>query len=141
MLFEDIDYNVKEYNNKVGFDPKFKDAKTILLKEYITDKLIDGYSTSYINTQLCNELGFISYGAKMLTNKCYKDMLRNVKKDSDDIKEKNYHRLTTLYRKALEDDDKKTQLECIRELNKMSGVYNTKIELSTNNFELKFGDE
>lgn len=136
-MFENLPKS--KYANALGYDPKFKEQETIDIMEAIKDAFLDGYSKNYIAKLLVDEMGFKALNAHALTGKVFTQIVNDKEKREEHMKEKNIARLERVYARAVDSGDYKNALSALDQLNKLTGLYREKIELSTNDFEFNLG--
>lgn len=136
-MFENLEKS--KYANALGYDPKFKEQETIDIMEAIKDAFLDGYSKNYIAKLLVDEMGFKALNAHALTGKVFTQIVNDKEKREEHMKEKNIARLERVYARAVDSGDYKNALSALDQLNKLTGLYREKIELSTNDFEFNLG--
>lgn len=136
-MFENL--SKSKYANALGYDPKFKEQETIDIMEAIKDAFLDGYSKNYIAKLLVDEMGFKALNAHALTGKVFTQIVNDKEKREEHMKEKNIARLERVYARAVDSGDYKNALSALDQLNKLTGLYREKIELSTNDFEFNLG--
>lgn len=136
-MFENLEKS--KYANALGYDPKFKEQETIDIMEVIKDAFLDGYSKNYIAKLLVDEMGFKALNAHALTGKVFTQIVNDKEKREEHMKEKNIARLERVYARAVDSGDYKNALSALDQLNKLTGLYREKIELSTNDFEFNLG--
>lgn len=131
--------NLPKSKYTLGYDPKFKEQETIDIMEAIKDAFLDGYSKNYIAKLLVDEMGFKALNAHALTGKVFTQIVNDKEKREEHMKEKNIARLERVYARAVDSGDYKNALSALDQLNKLTGLYREKIELSTNDFEFNLG--
>lgn len=136
-MFENLPKS--KYANALGYDPKYKEQETIDIMEAIKDAFLDGYSKNYIAKLLVDEMGFKALNAHALTGKVFTQIVNDKEKREEHMKEKNIARLERVYARAVDSGDYKNALSALDQLNKLTGLYREKIELSTNDFEFNLG--
>lgn len=136
-MFENLPKS--KYANALGYDPKLKEQETIDIMEAIKDAFLDGYSKNYIAKLLVDELGFKALNAHALAGKVFTMIVNDKEKREEHMKEKNIARLERVYARAVDNNDFKNALSALDQLNKLTGLYREKIELSTNDFEFNLG--
>lgn len=136
-MFENLEKS--KYANALGYDPKYKEQETIDIMEAIKDAFLDGYSKNYIAKLLVDEMGFKALNAHALTGKVFTQIVNDKEKREEHMKEKNIARLERVYARAVDSGDYKNALSALDQLNKLTGLYREKIELSTNDFEFNLG--
>lgn len=136
-MFENLPKS--KYAKALGYDPKLKEQETIDIMEAIKDAFLDGYSKNYIAKLLVDELGFKSLNAHTLAGKVFTQIVNDKEKRETHMKEKNIARLERVYARAVDSGDLKNALSALDQLNKLTGLYREKIELSTNDFEFNLG--
>lgn len=136
-MFENL--KKSKYANALGYDPKFKEQETIDIMEAIKDAFLDGYSKNYIAKLLVDEMGFKALNAHALTGKVFTQIVNDKEKREEHMKEKNIARLERVYARAVDSGDLKNAISALDQLNKLTGLYREKIELSTNDFEFNLG--
>ena len=129
-------YDTKKFT--MGWDPKFKDADTNLLAEYVKDLLIEGYKSHYLAKRLVDELGFKGGYADAFICKCYKRMQANINLDPDVIKSENVRKLYHIYEQAVQTGNYKAATSAIAEINKLCGLNKQTVEITTNEYQLNF---
>jgi hypothetical protein len=129
-----------KYANAMGYDPKFKEQETIDIMEAIKDAFLDGYSKNYIAKLLVDEMGFKALNAHALTGKVFTQIVNDKEKREEHMKEKNIARLERVYARAVDSGDLKNALSALDQLNKLTGLYKNKLELSTDEFEFHIGE-
>lgn len=136
-MFENLPKS--KYAKALGYDPKLKEQETIDIMEAIKDAFLDGYSKNYIAKLLVDEMGFKSLNAHTLAGKVFTQIVNDKEKRETHMKEKNIARLERVYARAVDSGDLKNALSALDQLNKLTGLYREKIELSTNDFEFNLG--
>lgn len=136
-MFENLPKS--KYANALGYDPKFKEQETIDIIEAIKDAFLDGYSKNYIAKLLVDEMDFKALNAHALAGKVFTQIVNDKEKREEHMKEKNIARLERVYARAVDNNDFKNALSALDQLNKLTGLYREKIELSTNDFEFNLG--
>lgn len=129
-MFEGLDRSEFE----CGYDPKFKEENTLLIIDRIKDCYINGNKQGTIAKQLHIELGMNQYTAKMLTSKAWKELVTENKKRAEGMKEKNIARLEKIYADGMATNDRKSALAAIDQLNKMTGQYKERVEVTTDEY-------
>jgi hypothetical protein len=136
-MFENLPKS--KYAKAMGYDPKFKEQETLDIIEAIKEALLDGYSKNYVAKRLADEMGFKSINAHTLTGKVFTMITNDKEKREEHMKEKNIARLERVYARAVDSGDLKNAISALDQLNKLTGLYREKIELSTNDFEFNLG--
>lgn len=136
-MFENLPKS--KYANALGYDPKLKEQSTLDIVEKIKEAFLDGYTKNTIANMLNKELGLKSINAHALAGKVFTMIVNDKDKREDHMKEKNIARLERVYARAVDNNDLKTAISAIDTLNKLTGLYREKIELSTNEFEFQIG--
>lgn len=137
-MFENLKQS--QYHNAMGYDPKLKEQETLDIMDAIKDAFLDGYTKNYIAKLLVDEMGFKSVNAHCLVAKVFKDIVNDKEKRENGMKEKNIARLERVYARAIDSGDLKNALSALDQLNKLTGLYKNKVELSTDEFEFHIGD-
>lgn len=124
----------------MGYDPSWKEQATINIVEAIKEALLDGYSKNTVANLLSQELDFKSQYAHALAGKVFTMIVNDKEKREDGMKQKNIARLEHIYARAVDNNDLKNAISALDQLNKLTGLYREKIEVSTNDFEFKIGE-
>jgi hypothetical protein len=136
-MFENL--KKSKYAEAMGYDPKFKEQETVDIMEAIKNAFLDGYTKNYIASLLTKELDFKSLNAHTLVGKVFTQIVNDKEKRETGMKEKNIARLERVYARAMDNGDLKNAISALDQLNKLTGLYREKIELSTNDFEFNLG--
>lgn len=131
-MFENLPKS--KYANALGYDPSLKEQATIDIMEAIKDAFLDGYSKNYIAKLLVDEMGFKALNAHALTGKVFTQIVNDKEKRETGMKQKNIARLERVYAKAIDNNDLKNAISALDQLNKLTGLYREKIELTTNEY-------
>lgn len=118
----------------MGYDPKLKEQATLNIIEAIKEALLDGYTKNTVANLLSQELDFKSQYAHALTGKVFTMIVNDKEKREEHMKEKNIARLEHIYARAVDNNDFKNALSALEQLNKLTGLYREKIELTTNEY-------
>ena len=132
--------NCTKLDNALGYDAKFKDPATVEILEIAEDALISGYSKNTIAKLLVEEVRFKYIQAQSLAAKAWKNVMSKGKDRSEGLAERNVVRLEHIYKKAMENNDYKSAISALDQLNKIAHLYKDKVEISTNDFEFKIGE-
>lgn len=131
--------NLPKSKYSMGYDPKLKEQESLDIMEAIKDAFLDGYTKNYIAKLLVDEMGFKALNAHALTGKVFTMIVNDKEKREEHMKEKNIARLERVYARAIDSGDLKNALSALDQLNKLTGLYKNKVELSTNDFEFNLG--
>ena len=132
--------NLEKSKYSMGYDPSWKEQATINIVEAIKEALLDGYSKNTVANLLSQELDFKSQYAHALAGKVFTMIVNDKEKREDGMKQKNIARLEHIYARAVDNNDLKNAISALDQLNKLTGLYREKIEVSTNDFEFKIGE-
>lgn len=132
-------YDWKNYDKKRGIDISGHDVPSQLLIEQVVDLIMDGYSDSHIYSVICRTYGMNSYSAQFIIKKAHTEILKSEETQEENMLKKQNFRLFKLYRKAMEENDNRTALQILSEINKLNKLYVNKIEISNDVFTLDLG--
>lgn len=139
-IYEPVaEYDPKNYDHKMGIDPSGNDIISNRVIEQAADMILDGYADSTVRDKLYTLYGINSWQAKFIINKGHRFILNYEEEQEKGILKKQNSRLFSLYRKAVADNDLKTALAIVAELNKLNKLYVNKIEISSDIFTLDLG--
>ena len=132
--------NCSKSQYPTGYDAKFKEPETIEILEIAKDAIIGGYKKNTLAKLLCNELDMKFVYAQALAAKAWREVMQTGKDRTEGMKEKNIQRLEFLYAKCVDQNDMKNALSALDQLNKLTQLYKTNVELSTDQFEFVIGE-
>jgi hypothetical protein len=135
-LFE----NCQKSQYSQGWDTKLKEPATIEIMEIAKDAIIAGYKKNTLAKMMCQELDMPYAQAQAFAGKCWKQVMQIGKDRTEGMKEKNIQRLEFLYAKCVDQNDMKNALSALDQLNKLTQLYKTNVELSTDQFEFVIGE-
>lgn len=126
--------NLKQSKYSMGYDPSWKEQATIDIVEAIKEALLDGYTKNTVANLLTKELDFKSQYAHALAGKVFTMIVNDKEKREAGMKQKNIARLEHIYARAVDNNDLKSAISALDQLNKLTGLYREKIELTTNEY-------
>ncbi len=132
-------YDPKNYDHKQGIDATGNDIISNRVIEQAADMVLAGYADSTIRDKLYDLYTVNSWQAKFIINKAHRFIQTYEEEQEKNMLQKQNSRLFSLYRKAVADNDNKTALAVLAELNKVNKLYVTKVELSSDVFTLDLG--
>ena len=103
------------------------------------DLLLAGYSEATARDILYETYGMNSYCVRFILGKAFTKLYADEKKETENLLKKQNMRLFRLYRNALENNDNKSALSILQEINKLNKLYVNKIEISSDTFVLDLG--
>ena len=129
-------YDVKNYDKKKGIANPAEDKISNEVVEQVMDLILQGYAFNTISHALGDTYHQNSYQTRHIYHCAEKALLEKSRKQSDDIREKQLQRLLTLYRRAVDIGDRTTELNTLKEINKMQNLYVNKVEVSATEYTL-----
>ena len=132
-------YDWKNYDKKKGIDPTGIDILSNRVIDQAVDLLLAGYSEATARDILYETYGMNSYCVRFILGKAFTKLYNDEKKESENLLKKQNMRLFRLYRNALENNDNKSALSILQEINKLNRLYVNKIEISSDAFVLDLG--
>lgn len=132
--------NCQKSQYSQGWDTKLKEPATIEIMEIAKDAIIAGYKKNTLAKMMCQELDMPYAQAQAFAGKCWKQVMQIGKDRTEGMKEKNIQRLEFLYAKCVDQNDMKNALSALDQLNKLTQLYKTNVELSTDQFEFVIGE-
>lgn len=132
-------YDWRNYDKKKGIDPTGIDVVSNKVIDQAVDLLLAGYSEATARDILYETYGLNSYCVRFILGKAYTKLYADEKKESENLLKKQNMRLFRLYRNALENNDNKSALSILQEINKLNKLYVNKIEISSDLFVLDLG--
>ena len=124
-----------------GYDPKFKEEATKLIVDTIEDAYLAGYKKNYIAKLLCEEMGLKCTYAQALCSKVWSMIMDKGDKRADGMKERNLQRLEFLYAECVKNGDYKQAIAALDQLNRLCQLYKEKLEVSSDEFVFKIGED
>lgn len=101
-----------------------------------------GKTDAEIIPQITEEYGYSEVTVQEYINDAKKIVEKKYERYTDQISYRNKCRLEALISECIDTDDKKYLIEALKELNKMTGQYETKIKVDGNgDFKIKIGKE
>lgn len=134
-----VGYDPKNYDKKQGIDASGNDIISNKVIEQIADIILAGYADSSIRDLIYELYGVNSYQARYMIMKAHKFILDFEEKQEENMLQKQNSRLFGLYRLAMNNNDHKTALAILAEINRVNKLYVNKVEVSTSNFVLDLG--
>ena len=132
-------YNWRNYDKKKGIDPTGIDILSNRVVDQAVDLLLAGYSEATARDILYETYGMNSYCVRFILGKAFSKLYADEKKEEENLLKKQNMRLFRLYRNALENNDNKSALSILQEINKLNKLYVNKIEISSDTFVLDLG--
>ena len=132
-------YDWRNYDKKKGIDPTGIDILSNRVIDQAVDLLLAGYSEATARDILYETYGMNSYCVRFILGKAFTKLYADEKKESENLLKKQNMRLFRLYRNALENNDNKSALSILQEINKLNKLYVNKIEISSDTFVLDLG--
>ena len=132
-------YDWRNYDKKKGIDPTGIDILSNRVIDQAVDLLLAGYSEATARDILYETYGMNSYCVRFILGKAFTKLYTDEKKESENLLKKQNMRLFRLYRNALENNDNKSALSILQEINKLNKLYVNKIEISSDTFVLDLG--
>ena len=132
-------YDWRNYDKKKGIDPTGIDILSNRVIDQAVDLLLAGYSEATARDILYETYGLNSYCVRFILGKAFTKLYADEKKESENLLKKQNMRLFRLYRNALENNDNKSALSILQEINKLNKLYVNKIEISSDTFVLDLG--
>ena len=132
-------YDWKNYDKKKGIDPTGIDILSNRVIDQAVDLLLAGYSEATARDILYETYGMNSYCVRFILGKAFTKLYADEKKEEENLLKKQNMRLFRLYRNALENNDNKSALSILQEINKLNKLYVNKIEISSDTFVLDLG--
>ena len=132
-------YNWHNYDKKKGIDPTGIDILSNRVVDQAVDLLLAGYSEATARDILYETYGLNSYCVRFILGKAFTKLYADEKKEEENLLKKQNMRLFRLYRNALENNDNKSALSILQEINKLNKLYVNKIEISSDTFTLDLG--
>ena len=132
-------YDWRNYDKKKGIDPTGIDILSNRVIDQAVDLLLAGYSEATARDILYETYGMNSYCVRFILGKAFTKLYNDEKKESENLLKKQNMRLFRLYRNALENNDNKSALSILQEINKLNRLYVNKIEISSDVFTLDLG--
>lgn len=133
--------NCKPSKYATGYDSKFKEPETVEMLEIAKDAIISGLKKNTVAKHLCEETGMKYVYAQALAAKAWREVMATGKDRTEGMKEKNIQRLEFLYARCVDQNDMKNALSALDQLNKLTQLYKTNVELSTDQFEFVIGSD
>lgn len=133
--------NCKKSQYATGYDSKFKEPETVEMLEIAKDAIISGLKKNTVAKHLCEETGMKYVYAQALAAKAWREVMATGKDRTEGMKEKNIQRLEFLYARCVDQNDMKNALSALDQLNKLTQLYKTNVELSTDQFEFVIGSD
>ena len=131
--------NCEKSQYSQGWDTKLKEPATLEIMEIAKDAIIAGYKKNTIAKLMCQELEMKYDQAQAFAAKVWKQVMQTGKDRTEGMKEKNIQRLEFLYARCVDQNDFKNALSALDQLNKLTQLYKTNVELSTDQFEFVIG--
>ena len=132
-------YDWRNYDKKKGIDPTGIDILSNRVVDQAVDLLLAGYSEATARDILYETYGMNSYCVRFILGKAFTKLYTDEKKEEENLLKKQNMRLFRLYRNALENNDNKSALSILQEINKLNKLYVNKIEISSDTFTLDLG--
>ena len=132
-------YDWRNYDKKKGIDPTGIDILSNRVVDQAVDLLLAGYSEATARDILYETYGMNSYCVRFILGKAFSKLYADEKKEEENLLKKQNMRLFRLYRNALENNDNKSALSILQEINKLNRLYVNKIEISSDTFVLDLG--
>ena len=132
-------YDWRNYDKKKGIDPTGIDILSNRVVDQAVDLLLAGYSEATARDILYETYGMNSYCVRFILGKAFSKLYADEKKEEENLLKKQNMRLFRLYRNALENNDNKSALSILQEINKLNKLYVNKIEISSDTFVLDLG--
>ena len=132
-------YDWRNYDKKKGIDPTGIDILSNKVIDQAVDLLLAGYSEATARDILYETYGMNSYCVRFILGKAFTKLYADEKKEEENLLKKQNMRLFRLYRSALENNDNKSALSILQEINKLNKLYVNKIEISSDTFVLDLG--
>ncbi len=132
-------YDWHNYDKKKGIDPTGIDILSNRVVDQAVDLLLAGYSEATARDILYETYGLNSYCVRFILGKAFTKLYADEKKEEENLLKKQNMRLFRLYRNALENNDNKSALSILQEINKLNKLYVNKIEISSDTFTLDLG--
>ena len=132
-------YDWRNYDKKKGIDPTGIDILSNRVVDQAVDLLLAGYSEATARDILYETYGMNSYCVRFILGKAFTKLYADEKKEEENLLKKQNMRLFRLYRNALENNDNKSALSILQEINKLNKLYVNKIEISSDTFTLDLG--
>lgn len=132
------DINTHKTSTPVKIDTaKNADGMPVEVKDFAYKKLMQGMMVKEVSVAIRKEFGIRASDAMKFARATMDDIYDTYRNGMQEAAERNWRRLEQLYREAAEADDRKMQLEVIREQNRMCGVY-AETPIIQQVFEIKF---
>lgn len=132
-------YDPKNYHHKHGIDATGNDIVSNKVVEQTAQLILAGYSDATIRDRLYETYKVNSYQAKFITGKAHSHIMEYEEEQEKNMLQKQNSRLFGLYRLAMNNNDHKTALAILAEINRVNKLYVNKVEVSTSNFVLDLG--
>lgn len=132
-------YSPKNYPHKHGIDASGVDIVSNKVVQQVADLILAGYSDATIRDRLYETYGVNSYQAKFILGKSHSHIMQYEEEQEKNMLQKQNSRLFGLYRLAMNNNDHKTALAILAEINRVNKLYVNKVEVSTSNFVLDLG--
>lgn len=133
---EGYDYN--NYAKNTGIN---NDAISQQVIQQVYDLMLDGYSASEIHHALIETYHWNSRAEKYVYNKAYHLMHDRTANEEEGLRDKQFQRLLSLWRRARNNNDRRTELNVLAEINKLGNLYVEKIELTNNEVVFRIDGE
>lgn len=132
------DINTHKTSTPVKLDTaKNATGMSVEVKDFAYKKLMQGMMVKEVSVAIRKEFGIRAEDAMRYARLTMDDIYDTYRDGMQEAAERNWRRLEQLYREAAESDDRKMQLEIIREQNRMCGVY-AETPIINQVFEIKF---
>ena len=132
------DINTHKKSTPVKIDvEKNADGIPVEVKDFAYKKLMQGMMVKEVSVAIRKEFDLRGSDAMRYARLTMDDIYETYRNGMQEAAERNWRRLEQLYREAAESDDRKMQLEIIREQNRMCGVY-AETPIINQVFEIKF---
>ena len=132
------DINTHKKSTPVKIDvEKNADGIPVEVKDFAYKKLMQGMMVKEVSVAIRKEFDLRGSDAMRYARLTMDDIYETYRNGMQEAAERNWRRLEQLYREAAEADDRKMQLEIIREQNRMCGVY-AETPIINQVFEIKF---
>lgn len=132
------DINTHKKSTPVKIDiEKNADGMPVEVRDFAYKKLMQGMMVKEVSVAIRKEFGIRGSDSMRYARLTMDDIYQTYRNGMQEAAERNWRRLEQLYREACESDDRKMQLEVIREQNRMCGVY-AETPIINQTFEIKF---
>lgn len=132
-------YDPKNYHHKHGIDATGNDIVSNKVVEQTAQLILAGYSDATIRDRLYETYKVNSYQAKFITGKAHSHIMEYEEEQEKNMLQKQNSRLFGLYRLAMNNNDHKTALAILAEINRVNKLYTTKVEVTSETLVLDLG--